>query len=104
MSQVQSGGSFDVDYTVEGPGSRIILEGEKERQGDFVFTAQHVGEYSFCLDNEMSTFTDKLVDFEISVSWLSGLVASAGAWLIMYATERARDAIRAASFQAGHLA
>lgn len=67
MLQVQAGGSFDVDYAVTGPGSRVILEGEKERQGDFVFTAQHISEYSFCFDNEMSTFTEKLVDFEISV-------------------------------------
>ncbi|KAK5993583.1 putative membrane protein C17A5.08 [Cladobotryum mycophilum] len=64
---VQSGGSFDVDYVVEGPGGKIILEGEKERQGDFVFTAQQVGDYSFCFDNEMSTFSDKYVDFDISV-------------------------------------
>ncbi|PHH87233.1 hypothetical protein CDD83_9139 [Cordyceps sp. RAO-2017] len=63
---VQSGGSFDVDYLVEGPGGKIILEGEKERQGDFVFTAQRTGEYSFCFDNEMSTFTEKMIDIEIS--------------------------------------
>lgn len=65
--QVQSGGSFDVDYIVEGPNAKMILQGEKERQGDFVFTAQHAGEYSFCFNNEMSTFAEKYVDFEISV-------------------------------------
>ncbi|PHH63379.1 hypothetical protein CDD81_5980 [Ophiocordyceps australis] len=64
---VQSGGSFDIGYVAEGPGGKIILEGEKERQGDFVFTAQQAGDYSFCFDNEMSTFADKVVDFEISV-------------------------------------
>lgn len=64
---VQSGGSFDVDYLVEGPNVKTILQGEKERQGDFVFTAQHAGEYSFCFNNEMSTFAEKLVDFDISV-------------------------------------
>ena len=91
---VQSGGSFDskwfligicfvehlgiltrlaVDYKVTGPGNepgkdRVILEGEKERQGDFVFTATSGGEYRFCFDNSVSTFSDKIVDFEISVS------------------------------------
>lgn len=65
---VQSGGSFDVDYEVTGPGGKYILDGQKERQGDFVFTANDVGEYSFCFNNEMSTYTDKFVDFEISVS------------------------------------
>lgn len=43
------------------------MEGEKERQGDFVFTATDVGEYRFCFDNSVSTFADKLVDFEITV-------------------------------------
>ena len=70
---VQSGGSFDIDYSVVGPSStpggqeKVILDGTKERQGDFVFTANEVGEYRFCFNNEMSTFAEKLVDFEIAV-------------------------------------
>lgn len=44
------------------------MDGEKERQGDFVFTANHVGEYRFCFDNSLSTFTEKMVDLEIAVS------------------------------------
>ena len=64
---VQSGGAFDVDYSVVGPNERKIMEGTKERQGDFVFTANDVGEYRFCFNNEMSTFAEKTVDFEISV-------------------------------------
>jgi hypothetical protein len=43
------------------------MDGEKERQGDFVFTAQKVGDYKFCFNNDMSTYTDKVVDFEIAV-------------------------------------
>jgi hypothetical protein len=66
--QVQAGGSFDVDYSVTGPTGKIILDGTKERQGDFVFTANDEGEYSFCFNNEMSTFAEKTVDFEIAVS------------------------------------
>ncbi|KIV92360.1 hypothetical protein B0A52_07456 [Exophiala mesophila] len=64
---VQSGGSFDVDYSVVGPNDKKIMDGQKERQGDFVFTAQNVGEYRFCFNNEMSTFADKMVDFEVAV-------------------------------------
>ncbi|CAA9963133.1 EMP24 GP25L domain containing protein [Pyrenophora teres f. maculata] len=64
---VQSGGSFDIDYTVIGPAEKVILDGTKERQGDFVFTANNVGEYRFCFNNEMSTFAEKMVDFEIAV-------------------------------------
>ena len=64
---VQSGGSFDVDYSVVGPADKLILDGTKERQGDFVFTANEAGEYKFCFGNEMSTFAEKMVDFEIAV-------------------------------------
>jgi len=64
---VQSGGSFDIDYIVTGPGDKVILDGVKERQGDFVFTANDIGEYSYCLSNDMSTFAEKMVDFEIAV-------------------------------------
>ncbi|KAF1813875.1 hypothetical protein P152DRAFT_457247 [Eremomyces bilateralis CBS 781.70] len=64
---VQSGGSFDVDYKVIGPYDKTITAGQKERQGDFVFTANDPGEYAFCFNNEMSTFAEKMVDFEIIV-------------------------------------
>ncbi len=54
-----------------GPNDKQILIGEKERQGDFVFTAQTPGSYSFCFANTMSTFADKFVDFEIAVEGAS---------------------------------
>jgi hypothetical protein len=44
------------------------MSGEKERQGDFVFTGNTIGDYTFCFNNEMSTFAEKFVDFEIAVS------------------------------------
>ena len=43
------------------------MDGQKERQGDFVFTATEAGEYKFCFNNQMSTFAEKFVDFEIAV-------------------------------------
>ena len=43
------------------------MENSKERQLDSVFTAKEAGEYRFCFNNEMSTFAEKLVDFEIAV-------------------------------------
>ncbi|CDS09472.1 hypothetical protein LRAMOSA10832 [Lichtheimia ramosa] len=66
---VQSGGSFDIDFTVQDPREKMILEGQKERQGDYVFTANYVGEYAFCFSNDMSTFAEKLVDFEITLEY-----------------------------------
>jgi len=64
---VQTGGSFDIDYEVTGPTGKVILNGDSERQGDFVFSANDIGEYKFCFSNQMSTYTDKYVDFEIAV-------------------------------------
>lgn len=45
----------------------MLLDGERERQGDYVLTANTVGEYSFCFENDMSTLTEKLIDFDIMV-------------------------------------
>ncbi|SGY30113.1 BQ5605_C002g01118 [Microbotryum silenes-dioicae] len=64
---VQSGGSFDIDWTVTDPADTIMIEGERERQGDYIFTAHLIGEYSFCFSNDMSSFSEKLVDFDIMV-------------------------------------
>ena len=46
----------------------------KQRQGDFVFTGNDVGDYSFCFNNEMSTFAEKMVDFEIAVRLLASIL------------------------------
>lgn len=39
---VQSGGDFEVDYTVMDPDDKVLLEGVNERQGDYIFTANKV--------------------------------------------------------------
>lgn len=64
---VQSGGSFDIDYLIKAPNGAIIVNEEKQRQGDWVFTAENIGEYEFCFANGMSTFAEKVVDFEIKM-------------------------------------
>ncbi|EIN04452.1 hypothetical protein PUNSTDRAFT_92806 [Punctularia strigosozonata HHB-11173 SS5] len=64
---VQSGGSFDIDFEVKDPNEKVLLDGLRERQGDYVFTANTVGEYAFCFENDMSTLSEKLIDFDIMV-------------------------------------
>ncbi|KAG6808232.1 hypothetical protein H0H92_004948 [Tricholoma furcatifolium] len=64
---VQSGGSFDIDFDIKDPNEKLLLAGERERQGDYVLTANIVGEYAFCIENDISTLTGKLVDFDIMV-------------------------------------
>ncbi|CDU22288.1 related to ERP2-p24 protein involved in membrane trafficking [Sporisorium scitamineum] len=64
---VQSGGHFDIDYTIHDPDNKLIISGHKERQLDIIFTGNTVGEYTFCFENVMSTIAEKLVDFDITV-------------------------------------
>jgi hypothetical protein len=45
------------------PEDKVIIEGDNERQGDYILTAKTIGEYSFCFANEGSS-ADKLIDFE----------------------------------------
>lgn len=49
------------------PTDKVLLDGTRERQGDYVLTANTAGEYAFCFENDMSTLTEKLVDFDIMV-------------------------------------
>lgn len=39
---VQSGGNFEVDFTVMDPDDKVLLESSNERQGDYIFTANKV--------------------------------------------------------------
>ncbi|EIM22857.1 hypothetical protein E3Q22_01747 [Wallemia mellicola] len=64
---VQSGGNFDIDWEVIDPEGNVVVHGEKERQGDFIFTGNHYGEYKFCFYNRLSSMEEKLVDFDILV-------------------------------------
>jgi hypothetical protein len=43
---VQSGGSFDIDFSVTDPDDVSLLEGNNERQGDYIFTANKVSIFS----------------------------------------------------------
>ena len=67
LDKVQSGGSFDIDFDVKDPKDKVLLDGQRERQGDYVLTANTIGEYSFCFENDMSTLTEKLIDFDIMI-------------------------------------
>ncbi|KOS13150.1 erp2-p24 protein involved in membrane trafficking [Malassezia pachydermatis] len=64
---VQEGGNFDIDYVVHSPSDRVVLEGDKSSQEDFVFTANEFGQYSFCFESHISSHDRKLVDFDITV-------------------------------------
>lgn len=65
---VQSGGSFDVDYQIKNPSGQVVDSDLKQRQGDFVFNADIPGEYEICFSNGMSTYAEKVIDFEIKAA------------------------------------
>ena len=54
---VQSGGSFDIDFEIKDPNDKQLLDGSKERQGDYVLTANTIGEYAFCFTNDANALS-----------------------------------------------
>ncbi len=64
---VQSGGQFDIDWTILSPSKLEVMSDSKQRQIDIVLAAQEIGEYSFCFFNSFSSTADKTLDFDISV-------------------------------------
>ncbi|XP_073984206.1 transmembrane emp24 domain-containing protein [Rhodnius prolixus] len=65
--QVVTGGSYDVDVTLEAPNKEIIYRQVKSQFDSHTFVAPMSGEYAACFSNEFSTFSHKLVymDFQV---------------------------------------
>lgn len=68
---VQDGGNFDIEYIVTSPHDRIIVEGTRSSQEDLIFTANEYGEYSFCFENFVSSYGEKLVRYIANRSTLT---------------------------------
>ncbi len=65
--QVISGGNYDVDAVLYGPNEKILYQAQRKQYDSVDFTADVAGEYYFCFSNEFSSFTHKLVYFDIMV-------------------------------------
>jgi len=65
--QVITGGNYDVDMELTGPNGRILYKDTKKQYDSFTWTADQKGEYKFCFSNEFSTFTHKIVYFDLQV-------------------------------------
>ncbi|GAA6051902.1 hypothetical protein JCM3770_006566 [Rhodotorula araucariae] len=63
--QVAGGGHLDVDFSLSGPGGRLINEQRKKDTGTHSFTADTDGRYTYCFSNEMSTVSGKTVSFNV---------------------------------------
>lgn len=57
---------FQVNYEIFGPADKYtpLLKRSKERQGEWSFPAEHMGEYAFCFDGGQEH--NKIVDLEIN--------------------------------------
>ena len=68
---VISGGQFDIDASLKRPDGTIIEQVSKSEGEAWLFSASTTGDYELCFYNEMSTVTDKLVQFEFEVDTIS---------------------------------
>lgn len=65
--QVVTGGHYDVDVTLYDPRQSVLYQGVKKQFDTHQWTASTSGQYTFCFNNEFSTFSHKLVYFEFIV-------------------------------------
>lgn len=64
---VQAGGSFDIDLAIRSPDQNILYQQSKESQGEYAFAASQTGDYEFCFSNDMSTFSEKSIEFDLNI-------------------------------------
>ncbi|GFN88741.1 transmembrane emp24 domain-containing protein 7 [Plakobranchus ocellatus] len=65
--QVITGGNYDVDLELTAPNGQVLYKDIKKQYDSFTWTAQYQGIHTFCFSNEFSTFTHKVVYFDIEV-------------------------------------
>ncbi|XP_005097949.1 transmembrane emp24 domain-containing protein 3 [Aplysia californica] len=65
--QVITGGNYDVDLEITAPNGQVLYKDIKKQYDSFHWTADHKGIHSFCFSNEFSTFTHKIVYFDLEV-------------------------------------
>lgn len=65
--QVVTGGYYDVDMTLYDPRQSVLYQGVKKQFDTHQWTASMSGQYTFCFNNEFSTFSHKLIYFEFTV-------------------------------------
>uniref|UniRef100_A0A0B6ZGE2 GOLD domain-containing protein n=2 Tax=Arion vulgaris TaxID=1028688 RepID=A0A0B6ZGE2_9EUPU len=65
--QVITGGNYDVDLELTAPNGQVLYKDVKKQYDSFTWTAQYKGVHTFCFSNEFSTFTHKIVYFDLQV-------------------------------------
>ncbi|KAK3599190.1 hypothetical protein CHS0354_041030 [Potamilus streckersoni] len=75
--RVIRGGNNDVNMYISSPNGKILFNEKKSRKGKFVFESSR-GDYTFCFSNEFSTFTHKVVYFDLKPEDKESLAVEAG--------------------------
>ncbi|XP_053386972.1 transmembrane emp24 domain-containing protein 7-like isoform X2 [Mercenaria mercenaria] len=65
--QVITGGHYDVDMELTDPNGKSLYKDVKKQYDSFTWTAESKGVHKFCFSNEFSTFTHKVVYFDLEV-------------------------------------
>ncbi|KAL8591853.1 hypothetical protein ACOMHN_044349 [Nucella lapillus] len=65
--QVVMGGNYDVDMELTAPNGQVLYKDVKKQYDSFTWMADFKGIYTFCFSNEFSTFTHKVVYFDLQV-------------------------------------
>ncbi|KAH3746895.1 transmembrane emp24 domain-containing protein 7-like isoform X1 [Dreissena polymorpha] len=65
--QVITGGQYDVDMELVSPNGKVLYKGVKKQYDSVTWKAEETGIFKFCFSNEFSTFTHKVVYFDLEV-------------------------------------
>lgn len=76
--RVIRGGKHDVDVYVKSPNGKILYKKIQANEGVFEFETSR-GDYSVCFSNEFSSWTHKLIHFDLRPAELESLAGEAGA-------------------------
>ena len=72
------GGNYDVDMELTAPNGQLLYKDVKKQYDSFTWKADVKGVYSFCFSNEFSTFTHKVVYFDLQVGEEKPVVEAMG--------------------------
>lgn len=72
------GGNYDVDMELTAPNGQILYKDVKKQYDSFTWNADFKGIYTFCFSNEFSTFTHKVVYFDLQVGEEKPIVENLG--------------------------
>lgn len=66
--KVVVGGNYDIDAEIVAPSNTAIYKEQRKQYDQTTVEAQETGLYRFCFSNEFSTFTHKVIYFDLQGS------------------------------------